>query len=156
MMLPCVGIGLHQLTIEYFGQLAPNNFRLTITDSQVKRLRTLYCVFGNAASSLIHRCNLMLSVTVPGLLKTSSMLLQGHDASSAFVYDPAGPCNADCSSCNTVLNICVTCEDGDPPAAGVCPSPAIPPPVVDALSVRTAALFRPFLLPLRAQETARD
>ncbi len=46
------------------------------------------------------------------------------DVSSSFMHDPAGPCNADCSMCNTAQQFCMACKvPGQMPVGGVCPSP---------------------------------
>ncbi len=45
----------------------------------------------------------------------------GADISSQFLYDPMGPCNADCTSCD-VLGNCQACASGKTPVGGVCPS----------------------------------
>ena len=46
------------------------------------------------------------------------------DVSSSFVYDPAGPCNADCATCNTGQQFCEACTvSTSSPVGGVCPSP---------------------------------
>ena len=46
------------------------------------------------------------------------------DVSSNYVHDPAGPCNADCASCNADQQYCEGCAvPGAVPSGGVCPSP---------------------------------
>ncbi len=45
----------------------------------------------------------------------------GLDISSQFVYDPMGPCNAGCTSCDGLIN-CQACASGKAPVGGVCPS----------------------------------
>ena len=51
-------------------------------------------------------------------------LTAGTDASSSFVHDPAGPCNADCAVCNTPQQYCLNCTVAtSTPVGGVCTSP---------------------------------
>ncbi len=46
------------------------------------------------------------------------------DASSSFLHDPADPCNADCSVCNTAQQYCLNCTVAtSTPVGGVCTSP---------------------------------
>ena len=50
----------------------------------------------------------------------------GADASSSFVHDPAGPCNANCApgGCKTAQQYCEQCTDPTlTPVGGVCTSP---------------------------------
>ena len=41
------------------------------------------------------------------------------DVSSSFMHDTAGPCNADCATCNTAQQYCMVCKSGTP-VGGVC------------------------------------
>jgi len=60
------------------------------------------------------------------IILTVTDLTTGADASSSFVHDPAGPCNADCApgGCNTAQQYCMACVvSANVPVGGVCTSP---------------------------------